>query len=179
VPSSWNWTPTTATFSEAFADAVTFVPATVDPLAGVVIVTVGGVLSMLATVTDTAADVVELPAASRATAVSECVPLEAVLVFHDWLYGAAVNSAPRFVPSSLNCTPTTALSSVAFAETVTVAETLDPAAGAVMATVGGVVSLSTVTVTTVVVPVFPAASLATAVSVCDPFATVFESHVME
>ena len=57
-----------------------------------------------------------------------------------------VTSAPRFTPSSLNCTPTTPTSSVAFAETVIVPETEAPAAGAVMDTLGGVVSFATVTV---------------------------------
>src|SRR2546422_5747505 len=40
-------------------------------------------------------------------------------------------------PSSLNCTPTTPMLSVALAEMVTVPETIEPAAGAVMETVGG------------------------------------------
>src|SRR5438445_13893084 len=55
-------------------------------------------------------------------------------------YGAAVTSAPRFAPSSLNCTPTTPTLSVALAETVTVPATVAPSAGAVIETVGGVVS---------------------------------------
>ena len=51
-----------------------------------------------------------------------------------------MSSAPRLAPSSLNCTPTTPTLSLAFAETVTAAETVEPAAGAVMETEGGVVS---------------------------------------
>ena len=43
--------------------------------------TVGAVVSALLTVTLTTDDVVVLPAASRATAVSVCVPLAAVVVF--------------------------------------------------------------------------------------------------
>src|SRR5262249_5394634 len=148
------------------------------PLAGAVIDTVGGVESTLLTVTDTGADVVLFPAASRATAVSTCAPFAAVVVFHETLYGAAAASAPRFAPSSLNCTPPTPLSSEAVADTPTVEDTVDPGAGAVTDTVGGVVSLSTVTVTAVAVAVLPAASLATAVNVCDPLATVVESHVI-
>ena len=70
APSNWNWTPITATLSDAVAETVTLAPATVAPLAGAVIDTVGGVPSTLFTVTLTEADVVELPAASRATAVS-------------------------------------------------------------------------------------------------------------
>ncbi len=92
------------------------------------------------TVTVTGADVVELPAASRATAVSVCVPAVAVVVFHDTEYGAVVSSAPRFAPSSLNCTPTTPTLSLAVALTVTVPETVEPPVGLVTATLGGVVS---------------------------------------
>ena len=43
---------------------------------------------------------------------------------------------------------------------------------------GGVVSLLTVTVTALEVAEFPAASLATAVSVCDPLVTLVVSHGM-
>src|SRR5439155_9632550 len=68
-------------------------------------------------------------------------------------YGAAVTSAPRFAPSSLNCTPTTPTLSVALAETVTVPETEAPATGAVMETAGGVASFTTVnTLVLVAVP---------------------------
>ena len=56
------------------------------------------------------------------------------------LYGAAVSSAPRFAPSSLNCTPTTPTLSDAVAETVTVPETVLPSAGAVRETVGSSLS---------------------------------------
>jgi hypothetical protein len=52
-----------------------------------------------------------------------------------------VTSAPRFAPSSLNCTPTTPTLSAALAETVVVPATVAPAAGAVIETVGGVLSL--------------------------------------
>src|SRR3989475_11262940 len=78
-------------------------------------------------------------------------------------YGAAVTSAPRFAPSSLSCTPTTPTLSVALAETVTVPATVTPAAGAVIDTVGGVVSLKTVTLTAAAVAAVPAASPAPAV----------------
>src|SRR5262249_2205306 len=82
APSSLNWTPATPTLSEAFA--VTFtVPLTVLPAAGVINETVGFVVSLLLIVTVTPADVPRFPAASRATAVSTCVPLDAVAVFHD------------------------------------------------------------------------------------------------
>src|SRR6059036_2605324 len=114
----------------------------------------------LSTVTLTAADVAVLPAASRATAVKVWDPLTASVVFHEREYGAAVTSAPRFAPSSLNCTPTTPTLSVALAETVTVPETVEPAAGAVMETVGGVVSggATVVNVKSAETARFPAAS---------------------
>jgi hypothetical protein len=130
-------------------------------LAGAVILTVGGVVSggggggALFTVTVTGAETgLTLPAASRATAVRVCEPLLAEVVFQDTEYGAAVSSAPRLEPSSLNCTPTTPTLSEALAVTLVVPETVAPEAGAVILTVGGVVSggggggaLDTVTVT--------------------------------
>src|SRR5216684_818107 len=111
------------------------------PLPGDVMAAVGGVVSPpVPTVTVTGADVVVLPAASRATAVSVCAPLVAAVVSHATEYGAAVSSAPTFEPSSLNCTPTTPTLSLAVAVTVTVPDTVEPPAGAVSATVGAVVS---------------------------------------
>src|SRR3989475_7025235 len=113
---------------------VTLVPT--GPLVGVKLVIVGA----LTTVTLTAAAVAVLPAASRATAVRVCAPLLAVVVVQERVYGAVVSSAPRLAPSSLNCTPATPTLSVALAETVTVPATVAPAAGAVIDTVGGMVS---------------------------------------
>ena len=52
-----------------------------------------------------------------------------------------MTSAPRLAPSSLNCTPTTPVSSEALAVTVTVPLTDCPAAGAVIDAVGGAVSV--------------------------------------
>ena len=140
--------------------------------------TVGGVVSF-ETVTVTAAAVVVLPAASRATAVSVCEPLLAVVVFHETVYGAVVSSAPRFAPSRRNWTPTTPTLSDALAVTVVVPVTVAPFAGAVMLTVGGVVSFETVTVTAAAVVVLPAASRATAVSVCEPLPAVVVFHETE
>src|SRR5207253_115124 len=127
--------------SEALADTVT-VPETVDPLAGAVMDTVGGVVSaaVLLTVTLTALDVVRFPAASRAMAVSVCEAFDAVVVFHDTVYGVAVSSEPRFTPSSWNWRPATPTLSAAFADTVIVPDTVDPPAGLVIEAVGGVVS---------------------------------------
>src|SRR5439155_27233591 len=91
------------------ADTTT-VPETVAPGVGEAMATVGGLLS---TVTLTAAAVAVFPALSRATAVRVCAPSHAVVVSHETAYGAAVTSAPRFAPSSWNCTPTTPTLSVA------------------------------------------------------------------
>src|SRR3989442_15983105 len=115
------------------AFTVTFVRLVSDaPFSGAVIETVA-----LATVTLIPAEVVLLPAASRATAVRVWAALVAVVVFQERVYGAGVVSAPRLAPSSLNWTPTTPTVSVAFADTVIVPETVAPADGAVMETIGG------------------------------------------
>src|SRR2546427_4090174 len=55
-------------------------------------------------------------------------------------YVLEVSLGPRLVPSSLNCTPATAMLSDAVAETVTVPDTELFAAGVVIDAVGGVVS---------------------------------------
>src|SRR4029077_1585009 len=114
----------------------------------------GGVVSLGAfdTVTVRPAEGAEFPAASRAMADRVWLPLLAPVVFHDTEYGAVVSSAPRLTPSSLNCTPATPTLSLALAFTDVVPETVAPDAGAVIETVGGVVSLGvfdTVTVTPV------------------------------
>ena len=82
----------------------------------------------------------ERPAASRATAVSVCGPLPAVVVFHETEYGAVVSSLPRFAPSSLNWTPATPTSSAAVALTVIVPDTVAPRPAPVSVAVGAVVS---------------------------------------
>src|SRR5436190_593068 len=91
-------------------------------------------------VTVTAVEVVRLASASRATAVSVCEPLLAVVVFQETEYGAAASSTPRLAPSSRNCTPTTPTLSEALAVTLVVPPTVAPETGEVMLTVGGVVS---------------------------------------
>ena len=96
---------------------------------------------MFDTVTLTAADVVVLPEASRARAVSECGPLMLFQEFQTTAYGALVSSAPSGSPSTRNWTPATASLSDALAVTFTVVpDTVEPAVGAVTATVGSVVS---------------------------------------
>ena len=95
-------------------------------------------------------------------------------MFQEIEYGAAVSSTPRLAPSSRNCTPATPMLSAAVAVTVIVPVTV-PAAGAVIDTVGGVVSatgLLTVTETLVEVVLLPAASRALAVRTCVPLVTV-------
>jgi hypothetical protein len=81
-------------------------------------------------------------AASLAIAETVCGPLVAVVVSHDTEYEgpAPVTTLPRFPPPTWNCTPVTPTLSVALAETVIVPVTVAPFAGAVMETVGGVVS---------------------------------------
>jgi hypothetical protein len=114
-------------------------PALMDRLAMLEIV--GAVFSRLFTRIELFA-VVELPAASRATALNVCVPFAIVVVFQVTPYGALVSSAPRFAPSTLNCTPTTPRLSDALADTVTVVPLIvAPIAGALTETEGGVVSL--------------------------------------
>ncbi len=56
------------------------------------------------------------------------------------MYGATVSSAPTSLPSTLKRTPATPPESVAFAVSVPLATTVEPSAGLVTATAGGVVS---------------------------------------
>jgi hypothetical protein len=95
----------------------------------------------LETVTDTAAAVAVFPDVSVATAEILCVPLATDEEFHESEYGDAVTAEPVFVPSTVNRTLATATLSDAFAESVTVPDTVAPLAGAVIDTVGGVLSV--------------------------------------
>ena len=107
----------------------------------------GGVLSF-DTVTVTAADVVTLPAASRATAVRLCDPLLAVVVFH----GDRIRRRGVFrtelgaVEAELHAHHADVVGGASPSPS-TVPLTVAPLAGDVSATVGGVASLDTVTVT--------------------------------
>src|SRR5262249_36105925 len=114
APSNWNCTLATPTLSEAVAVTLR-VPETVVPLAGPVTETVGGVVSgtELFTVTVIAVLVAELPAPSVATARQLCVPLVDLVLSHDKEYGDANIAAPKFAPSSWNCTLATLTLSVA------------------------------------------------------------------
>jgi hypothetical protein len=183
APSNWNCTLATPTLSLALAVTET-VPLAVAPFAGALIDTVGGVVSgvLLLTVTVTAVLVVPLPAASLAIARNVCEPLLDVVVFQETEYGEAVSRAPRLAPSNWNCTLATPTLSLAFAVTEIVPLTVAPFAGALIDTVGGVVSvvlLLTVTVTVALVVLLPAASLAIARSVCEPLLDVVVFHETE
>src|SRR5690242_21492496 len=127
---------------------------------------------LLLTVTGTGALVVVRFAVSRATAVRVCEPLATPVVFQPSEYGADVTSPPRLAPSSLNCTPATATLSLAVALTVIVPVTVAPDVGAVIDTVGGVVSLLIVTETGALVVVLFEVSRASAVRVCEPLSPV-------
>src|SRR5260370_40847657 len=103
-------------------------------------------------VTVTAAEVVELLAASVATAVSVWVPFVTLLVFQVIEYGLVVSVASCFVPSRKKVTlatpdaaPEPVPRSVALALTVTLVPwvKLDPEAGARIEAVGGAASLRT------------------------------------
>src|SRR5262249_22849364 len=139
------------------------------------------VVSPFDTVTDTAADVLVFPAASRAIAARLCTPLVADVVVHDAVNGALVTCAPRLAPSNWYCTPVTPTLSVALTARPTVPDTVAPATGVVIATVGGVVSAAgaMVTVTVGDVPRLPAASRATAVSAWLPLAAPEVFHDTE
>jgi hypothetical protein len=80
----------------------------------------------------------------------------------------------------MNCTLATPTLSLALALTVIVPLAVDPGAGAVRLTVGGVVSaggpFDTVTVTGAEDPVLPAVSRATAINECGPLLAVVVSH---
>src|SRR4029077_15697985 len=92
----------------------------------------------LLTVMVTGADSAVLPLMSRASAVRGWGPLAIVGCVRGARWGGVVSSAPRGLLSTGNCTPATPASSVALAVMVTVPETVP--VGAVIDTVGAVVS---------------------------------------
>ena len=129
-------TPLSASLAARVRVAVRLLVAAAPPL--MTTLPVGGWLS---TVTLTFAATVELPPASLARAASTWAPLAVVVVFQVTEYGDVVSSLPRVAPSTRNWTPATPTLSEAVAETVTaVPRTVAPAEGAVIETVGGVVS---------------------------------------
>ena len=114
----------------------------------------------LSTVTVTFAEVRVFPAASRATALSVCSPSVSAVVFQASEYGLDVSAEPTFAPSTRNCTLCTPTASEALAVTVGVPDTVAPALGELIETVGAL--LSTLTATAAEVRVLPAVSVATA-----------------
>ena len=79
------------------------------------------------------------PAASRATALSVCSPSVSAVVFQASEYGLAVSAEPTLAPSTRNCTLCTPTASEALAVTVGVPDTVAPALGELIETVGSVV----------------------------------------
>ena len=134
-------------------------PETVAPDAGDEIEIVGA--EVLLTMTETAALVAVCPAALLATAVSECVPLERVVVFSERLNGAAVTAAPELLPSTLNCT--LVVLDETLVVTVVVPEIAAPGVGEVIA-IEGDEELFTIIEILALVADWPAASVATAES---------------
>src|SRR5438105_13130965 len=94
-PSSWNCTATTPETSPRVVYVTSIVvPYTTAFWAGCVISSVAG----LFTDTVTSAEVVVLPAASRARAAIVYVPFGPDVLFHVIEYGAAVSSEPADAP---------------------------------------------------------------------------------
>jgi hypothetical protein len=163
-----------------FADTLTvtlIVPETVVPETGEVMETLGGTGGSgfaLLMLIETAALVAVCPAAVLTLAVSEWPPLESAAVLSEKLKGALVTAAPALLPSTMNCTL------VVFAETLTVTvivpETVAPATGEVMETVGdaggGGFALLTLMEMAALVVVCPATVLALAVSEWLPLESV-------
>ena len=94
----------------------------------------------LSTVTITPVAVETFHAASRAVDVIVWVPLERSVVWNDVEYGNEVSSVHILLPSILNCTHTTPVSSIAVAVMEIVPETVDPDNGESMFKVGATVS---------------------------------------
>src|SRR5262245_47990702 len=117
------------------------VPDTVDPLAGLATLTVGGVVSAVPppTLTVTDGDVPTLPAASYALATREWEPLGLDAEFQARAQGAALLVAAR-PPSTHSSTRVTPTLSEAVTATFTEPETVAPLAGLLIETVGATVS---------------------------------------
>src|SRR5947199_369476 len=122
----------TPTLSEASALNVT-VPATVEPDAGEVMATVGGVQSepLLDTVIVTGLEVVSFPAPAWARAVRVWEPSLSLVVSQETEKGAPV-SLPRLALSSLNWTRSTPALSETSAVTMMMPETVEPDEGELM-----------------------------------------------
>jgi len=157
------------------------VPSSNDGLAIVLLATgVDGGATEFDTVNVTAALVVVRLLEFVAMAVTLCEPSPTDLLSQLTLYGLVVSGKPALVPSILNWTDLTAWVSDAFAARVAVLLTVLPAVGAVRETVGavGATVFATVTLTGLLVVVRFELFVATAVTTCDPFATVLVSQFM-
>src|SRR6266566_1314689 len=114
------------------------VPRMVAPFAGELrLILVGGAL--FETVTVWPLEVVLFPTVSKATAVIACWPSATEAEFQLMLQGALV-AVPTLFPSTRKLTWSTAVLSLAFALRTIEPLTVAPSAGAVIETVGGVVS---------------------------------------
>ena len=129
----------------------------------------------LFTVTETFAEVPTFEEESYAFEESVCVPLATVVVSKIHSYGAVV-SVDFNTPPSRNSTLVTATLSVALAVTVVVPTSVAPAAGAVIAVVGAVRSLLTVTPTAAEALLLPAASKARELIEWEPLVDVCVFH---
>ncbi len=175
TPSTLNCTDATVDVVEvAFAVSV-IGPRTEAEGTGLVMLTDGGVF---ATVTMTVADVVVWPCVSVPTADRVWGPLVAVPVNQVVVkFGPEPFTAvPKLAPSNLNCTEAIPMVEVAFACTVSEAETVPPVGLEMLITGGG---FDTVTLTLVEVAVWFKLSVTTAVRVCEPFSAVVEGHCAE
>lgn len=165
-----NWIATLLTDTLSEAEPLTVVaPPTVEPVAGLLIRTDGGVASAdeLLTVKLRLAEEV-LPDESVARAVRVCVPFADPAVFHDQDQLVVPETACHAPPSTCTATEATETLSEDVPVTLTPPLTVEPAAGAEKATAGAVVSpLAKLTLSADVV-VRPLVSVAFAYSVCAP-----------
>jgi hypothetical protein len=138
TPATAKRTEATPMLSLALA-WIEIVPDTEVPFVGAVMFTVGAVVSALLTLT-LVESVALLPAASRAVAAKLCRPLPVVIVFQEHENGALV-SVHRTLPFAANRTDETPILSLAVAWIETTPETVAPALGDVMLTVGGTASM--------------------------------------
>src|SRR5262249_6836556 len=142
--------------------------------------TVGAVVSAMLETVALMLEFAEFPPASNAVAIIVCAPLATLGEYHEQTYGAAV-ALQTTIPSTLKFTWVTPTLSDALAVMEMVLVGVLPLVGAVKVTLGGVVSaveFDTVKVT-LATCVFPAASLAVAEALCDPFPTFPENQAQK
>src|SRR6185503_7638768 len=99
-----------------------------------------------------------------------CSPGESCVVFHCTMNGGVESGAPIGAPSAKNCTLGVPVWDAATAPTLTMADTVSPASGSDIVTVGGPLALLfTVKKITGEVPSRPDDLSACAASQCSPF----------